>query len=59
MNAIEIKKNKQGFRVALCENSVWIEKQNYNRGKIIKQWAYIVKDVPQAEAEKIFSRRIK
>lgn len=57
LKAIKIGKTKNGLKLALCKNSVWVRKENYKLGKIRHTWAYLVEDVPFEEAEKVFNRR--
>lgn len=39
--------------------TVYIETTNYSKGRDIKSWKYIVKEVSKEEAEKVFKRRNK
>ena len=39
--------------------SVWVYSMNYQLGRMVGSWRYIVLNVPMAEADVIFSRRVK
>lgn len=54
---LETGKTKKGLKIILCQNSVWILSENYNLGRIIKNWKYVVENVRPEEARKAFNRR--
>lgn len=57
MKVIKKGTTEKGEEIILSENSVWIQKENYKLGRIVKSWKYVVNNVDQTEAEKVFNRR--
>jgi hypothetical protein len=62
MKAIKHGTDKKGNKLAIATNgetfSVWIHKENYERGGMVKSWCYIKQHLlTEKEAEVIFKRR--
>jgi len=57
-----LNKNKRKFLLLLDNTtdkySVWIEKENYNRGEIVKSLAYVKKDMEILAAEAFFNKEL-
>ena len=53
--------DKRGNKLAIATNgktfSVWIQKENYEQGRMVKSWCYIKQNIAMEEAETIFKRR--
>lgn len=61
MKAIKHGTDKRGNKLAIATNgktfSVWIQKENYEQGRMVKSWCYIKQNIAIEEAETIFKRR--
>jgi len=61
MKAIKNGTDKRGNKLAIATNgqtfSVWIQKENYSQGRMVKSWGYIKRDISMEEAEAILKRR--
>ena len=61
MKAIKHGTDKRGNKLAIATNgktfSVWIQKENYEQGRMVKSWCYIKQNIAMEEAEIILKRR--